>query len=260
MTRSGQLGRWDPLRHLDTLATLWTTAAALPKSSSAAVAHHTLSRTVRRLIVGRRLTVRLDGHDLTVTITHFHSRLDLRRLAIGQLNDVRIVARGIEWNGHRVDHASVVLRNVQLRPGSAPVLVTGPVDLVLELPAAALENLFRSATPRLAGGVGPDGIVRLHWARRPAIGNLEVDARLDGSTLRLRPAALALRRQRWRLPARLPAHRVQLPDLPLGLVLTGVSFGPNLLRLTGTLPAWRVVVPRTLLEDVIVQLTSVGRP
>jgi hypothetical protein len=257
MTRSGPLGRWDPFHPLDMLASLWT--AASPVSSGATTVYQTLVA-VRRLLVGRGLTVRLDGHDLTLTVTHFESSRDLRRLAVGQLKDVRIVARDIEWNGNRVDRASAVLPRIHLRPGSPPVLVAAPVEITLELPTDALDDVFRWAIPRLTGGVGPDAVARLHWARRPAMGNLEIDARLDGSRLLLKPSALVLRGQRWALPSRVPAYPVSLPDLPHGLTLTGVDFGPNRLHLTGTLPEWRVAVPATRLEDVINQLTSVNGP
>jgi hypothetical protein len=235
----------DPLRPLDMLATLWATAAALPPvSSGAAAAYRTLFITLRRILVGRRLTVRLDGHDLTLTVTRLDSRLDLRGLSVGQLNDIRIVARDIDWNGTRLRGATAVLHNVAVRPGSPPVLVAAPVDVALDIPATALDDLFGWAMPRLAGDVGPDGIARLQWARRPAMGSLEVDARLDGSTLWLKPSGLMLRRTRWALPKRVPAYPVRLPDLPHGLALTGVSFGPSLLSLSGTVPQWRLDVPR----------------
>jgi hypothetical protein len=210
--------------------------------------------------VGRRLAVRLDDGDITLTVTEFDSRLDVRGLSVGQLSDVRIAARDVRWHGNRFDQAAAVLHNVHLRPTVPPVLVAAPVELSLELPAAVLDDVFRFAAPRLAGDVGTDGIARLRWARRPAMGHLEVDARLDGSTLRLKPRGLVLRRSRWTLPRRTPAYPVRLPELPHGLQLTGVSFAPGLLRLSGTLPEWRMEVPRRRLEDIINQLSAVGRP
>jgi len=84
--------------------------------------------------------------------------------------------------------------------------------------------------------VGADGIARLRLARRPLLGHVEVDARLDGSTLWLRPRGLVIRSSRWRLPARTPAYPVRLPELPHGLVLTGISFAPDVVCLSGTLP------------------------
>jgi autotransporter translocation and assembly factor TamB len=216
--------------------------------------------TLRRLVVGRELSVRLDEGDITLTITEFDSRLDVRGLAVGQLSDVRLAARDIRWDNNRLDRATAVLHNVHLRPSAPPVLIAAPVELTVELPADALDDLFRLATPRLTGEIGEDGIARLRLARRPGIGHLEVDALLDGSTLWLKPRGLVVRSKRMRLPGRTPAYPVHLPDLPHGLQLTDISIEPDKLCLSGTLQEWRIDVPRTRLEDVINQLSVVGRP
>jgi hypothetical protein len=260
MTRPGPLRRWDPFRSLDMLASLWSSAAIAPVSSGGAAAYRALFMTLRRLVIGRRLAVRLDEGDLTLTVTEFDSRLDVRGLSVGQLNDVRLAACDIGWHGNRFDRATVVLHNVHMRPSAPPVLVAAPVELTLDMPTAILDDLFLWAAPRLAGEVGPDGIARLRLARRPALGNLEVDARLDGSTLWLKPRNVVLRRSRWRLPARIPAYPVHLPELPHGLTLNGISFAPHLVRLSGTVPEWRLAIPRKRLEDMFNQLSAVGRP
>jgi hypothetical protein len=258
MTRP--LRRWDPFRPLDMLSSLWSTAAVAPVSTGAAAAYRTLFMTLRRLVVGRELSVRLDEGDITLTITEFDSRLDVRGLAVGQLSDVRLAARDIRWDNNRLDRATAVLHNVHLRPSAPPVLIAAPVELTVELPADALDDLFRLATPRLTGEIGEDGIARLRLARRPGIGHLEVDALLDGSTLWLKPRGLVVRSKRMRLPGRTPAYPVHLPDLPHGLQLTDISIEPDKLCLSGTLQEWRIDVPRTRLEDVINQLSVVGRP
>ena len=183
--------------------------------------------TVRRLVVGRRLAVRLDDGDLTLTVTEFDSRLEMRGLSVGQLNDIRLAARDIRWDGNQFDHATAVLHNVHIRPSAPPVLVAAPVELTLEVPTAVLDDLFRWAVPRLSGEVGGDGIARLRLARRPVLGNVEVDARLDGSTLWFKPRGLVIRRSRWRLPSRTPAYPVHLPELPHGLQLTGIDLRPT---------------------------------
>ncbi len=86
--------------------------------SGAAAAYRTLFMTLRRLVVGRRLAVRLDEGDITLTVTEFDSRLDVRGLSVGQLNDVRLAARDIRWDGNRLDRATAVLHNVHLRPAA----------------------------------------------------------------------------------------------------------------------------------------------
>ena len=258
MTRP--LRRFDPFRPLDMLTSLWSTAAVAPVSTGAAAAYRTLLVTLRRLVVGRRLAVRLDDGDLMLTVTEFDSRLDVRGLSVGQLNDVRLAARDIYWNGHRFDQATAVMHNVHMKPTAPPVLVAAPIELTLEIPAPVLDDLFRWAVPRLSGEVGADGIARLRLARRPLMGHVEVDAHLDGSTLWLKPRGLAVRQSQWRLPGRTPAYPVRLPELPHGLTLTGISFAPGVVRLEGTLPEWRMDVPRKRLEDILNQLSVVGVP
>jgi hypothetical protein len=183
----------------------------------------------------------------------------LRGVAVGQLDDVRLVAEHVRWNQHRFGRAVAVLHDVHLRPSVPPVLVAAPVELTLDVPAAALDELFRRAAPRLAGEVGPDGIARLRFARRRKVGHVEVETRLDGSTLWLKPRAI-VRRRRWKLPAHTPSYRVQLPPLPHGLQLTGVEFDADVVRLRGTLPHWRTELPGARLDELISQLSVVGRP
>jgi hypothetical protein len=260
MTRPRPQRRWDPFRPLDMLTSLWSTAAVAPMSTGAAAAYRTLFMTLSKLVVGRELSVRLDEGDITLTVTEFDSKLDVRGLAAGHLSDVRLAARDIRWDNNTLDRATAVLRNVHLRPAAPPVLVAAPVDLTVELPAETLDELFRLAAPRLTGEVGPDGVARLRLARRPGLGHLEVDAVLDGSTLWLRPRGLVLRRKRVPLPDRTPGYRIAIPELPHGLTLTDISIEPDTLCLSGSLQEWRIDVPRTRLEDVINQLSVVGRP
>ena len=251
--------RWDPFRPMDLLAALWSTAAVAPVNTGAAAAYRTLFLTARRLVVGRRVVVRLADGDLALKITKFESRLDLRGLTVGQLSDVLLVATDLHWNGHRFEWATAMLHNVHLRPAVPPVLLAAPIQLTLEVPAPVLDELFQWAAPRLSGEVGADGIARLRLARPPHGAHLEVETRLDGSTLWIKPLAI-VRRRRLALPRRIPAYPVRLPELSRGLRLTAVDLAPGVVRLTGALPQWRMELPRARLEDVIGQLSAVGRP
>src|SRR6201991_2367338 len=152
MTRPRPLRRFDPFRPIDMLTSLWSTAAVAPVSTGAAAAYRTLFTTLRRLVVGRRLTVALDDGDLMLTITEFDSRLDVRGLSVGQLNDVQLAARDICWHGNRFDRATAVLHNVHMKPTAPPVLVAAPVELTIEIPAPVVDDVFRWAGPRLSGG------------------------------------------------------------------------------------------------------------
>lgn len=250
--------RFDPFRPIDMLTSLWSATAMVPVNSGAAAAYRTLFLTIRRLVLGRRLTVRLDDGDLTMTVTGFESRLDVRGLSVGQLNDVRLTAEDVRWRSSTFGRATVVAHNVHMKPGAPPVLVAAPVELTLDVPAAALDEMFRSAAPRFAGEVGPDGVARLRLARRPRLGHVEVAARVDGSTLWLTASRLTVGSTGWRLPARTPAYPIPLPELAHGLALTGITFAPGMVRLSGTVPQWRADLPRTRLEDIVNQLSVTG--
>lgn len=228
MTRPRRPRPWDPL---DLAAWLFSAAAGAPVSG------------LRRLVVGRRLTVPLADGNLTLTVTEFDSRTDVRALSAGQLGEVRLAARDIRWGTSRFATATAVLHNVAIRPSVPPVLVAAQVEMTVDVPAPALDEWFSWAAPRFRGRVGPDGTGRLHLARRPRLGHLEIDCRLDGTTVALTPRRLALGRRRLRLPARIPSYRVRLAELPHGVQLTGIAFAPHLLRLEGILPHWRMTVP-----------------
>jgi hypothetical protein len=49
---------------------------------------------------------------------------------------------------------------------------------------------------------------------------------------------------------------VPLPELPHGLLVTGVSLGVDSLEISGLLPEWRMELPLRHLEDVISQLSQ----
>lgn len=257
---TGPLRRFDPFRPIDMLTSLWSSAAVGPVSSGAAMAYRTLFTTVRRLVVGRRHAIRLDDGVLILTVTEFDSTLDVRGLSVGQLNDVHIAARDIRWEEKEFDRATALLHNVHIRPTAPPVLVAAPVELTLEAPTAALDDLFRLAAPRLSGEVGSDGIARLRMARRPMLGHIEVDALLDGSTLWLRPRVVVVRRSRWTLPAKAPAYPVRLPELPHGLRFTAITFSPDAVCLSASVAEWQMDMPRKRLEDIIGQLSVAGVP
>jgi hypothetical protein len=229
-------------------------------NTGVSAAYQTMFVTLRRLVVGRRLSVRVEDGTLDLTVTRFSSRLELKHLTTGRHHDVHLEAEDVSWRDFEFDRAHVTLHNLHFRGSLRPTeLVAAPVDLTVELPAPALDDMFRWAAPRLAGTVGPDGIARLHFAKRRGSGHVEVDARLDGSTLWVTPRAV-VRRRRWNLPARTPSYRVRVPELPHGLQLTSIDFAPGIVRLTGTLPEWRVDMARTRLEDIVGQLSAVGRP
>jgi LmeA-like phospholipid-binding len=256
--------RWDdPLRALDMLSSLWS-STGLPSVSAgaaqaAAVPYRTVFMTLQQLLVGKEITVRLGNSDVVLTVTELASALEPQGLAVGQLGEVRVAARDVRWDGHRLESAVAVLHNVHIRPGVPPVLVAAPVQLSSALPTEIFDDVLRQSVPRLRSERGADGTARLRWSRRPAWGGLEVDVDAAGTTLWLRPRTLITGRRRWTLPARTPAYRLPLPALPQGLVVTEVSLAPDALQLSALLPEWRMELPLRHLEDLISRLSQGAR-
>jgi hypothetical protein len=256
--------RWDdPLRALDVLGSLWS-STGLPSvtagaAQAVAVPYRTLFTTLQQLLIGKRVTIRMGDHDVTLTITELDAELETRGLAVGQLGEVRVAACDIAWDQQRLQRAVAVLRNVHIRPGVPPLVVAAPVELSTALPAEIFDDMLRQAAPQLHAQLSADRTAQLRWARRPGWGSLEVDVDVVGTTLWVRPRALITgltRQRRWKLPKRTPAHPVPLPDLPHGLLVTGVSLGVDSLQISALLPEWRMELPLRHLEDVISQLSQ----
>lgn len=203
--------------------------------------HRPLGVLLFRLALGRSLTVPLEQGRLTLALTGLTSRTDIRRLALGQLTDLRISARDIRWEGASLQRARIVARNVRLRPGVPPIVVAAPVEVSLELHAADIDELVRRSAPRLLGDVDADGVARLRWARRPALGALLISTELDETGMRLRPHTIEWGgHRRWRLPTRTPAYRLRLRNMPEDLRLTDVTFGRNTVYVSAVLARWQV--------------------
>jgi hypothetical protein len=247
---------WDPFRSRERLSALWSSAAVPTVTTGAAIAYRTLFDTLRRLVVGRDLTVKINENDLTLTVTEFDFRIDMRGLAIGQLGDVLLVAESVVWREYQFEQAMAVASNVHFRPGATSEVVAAPVELSLMLSAGVLENLVEQASPQFMVELGDDGVVRLRWRRRPGWGHLEVDIRIVGTALWLQPQAVVVGGRRMGLPARLPIYPVELPDLPKGLLVTKVDVRPGAVLIYGLLPEWHIDLPLSRLEDIVSQLSA----
>ena len=187
--------RWDdPLRALDVLGSLWS-STGLPSvtagaAQAVAVPYRTLFTTLQQLLVGKRVTIRMGDHDVTLTVTELDSELEPGGLTVGQLGEIRVAASEIEWADQYLQHAEAVLRNVHIRPGVPPLVIAAPVELSTELPAKVFDDMLRQAAPRLHAQLNADSTAQLRWARRPGLGSLEVDVDVVGTTLWVRPRAL----------------------------------------------------------------------
>lgn len=235
---------------------MWSSAALPTVTTGAAIAYRTMFQTLRRLVVGRTLTVRSNGDDLTLTVTEFDFRIEVPGLAVGLLGDMLLVAENVSWREYQFEEAIAVLNNVHFRPGATSEVVAAPVELSLKLPAHVLEELVAHASPQFTAHIDDDAVVRMRWARRPGWGHLEVEIRIVGTALWLQPRALVVGGRRMGLPARLPIYPVELPDLPNGLLVTKVDVRPSCVLLYGLLPEWQMDLPLSRLEDIVSQLSG----
>lgn len=218
-----------------------------PVSAGAAAAYQALFLSIRRAAIGRRLTMRLGREDLSMTVTEIVSLLDPRGLLSTRLG-VRFTVGDIRWGDKTFGQANVVIRNIWLRMGSWPALEATGVELTLDVPSHAVDNLLRAARPSLSGVIDGDGVARLRWARRPTWANVEVDVEVDEATeavrVRLTPRVISIGRRRWKLPAGTPGRRLALTNLPPGLRLKAVRLESCHLRVDAVLPHWQMPVPR----------------
>jgi hypothetical protein len=78
----------------------------------------------------------------------------------------------------------------------------------------------------------------------------EADARVTGSSVRLRPRAVWIGRS-LRVPLRLPAYRVRLPRLPHRLTLIAVETAPVAICLCGTIPRCEGTLSMTAVAQLL---------
>ena len=211
---------------MDVMTAVWSAATLLPSvSTGTGAAYQALFLALRRVILGRTLTMKVAGEPLTMTVTEVVSLLDPYQLISGRL-DVRLTVTGINWGESDFGHANVVLRNVQLRRGTPPVVFAAPVEVALHVPGAHDRQSVARARPGMSADIDDDGVARLHWARRPGWGNVEVDIDVDDGSavaaVRVKPRALIVAGRHWKLPTRRPSYRIALTRLPPDAELTGV--------------------------------------
>lgn len=228
---------------MDLMTAVWSAASLLPPvSTGAGAAYQAMFLSLRRVILGRTLTMTALDEDVRLTVSEVVSLLDPHRLISGRL-DVRVRATDIHWGDDDFGAASVVLHNVTLRPGAPPVVFAAPIEVTLDVPAATVDALLRRAAPELSGDIDDDGVARLRWLRRPGWGNVEVDIDLDPqvsvASLRVTPRAVTLAGRRINVPVGRQVHHFPLHRLPPEVQVTGVQTCPGVLRVHALLAAWQ---------------------
>jgi len=138
-------------------------------------------------------------------------------------------------------------RNVHVRPGTRPALVTAPVLVEAFVAAPVASRWLAAVSPRLEltlrAGVPQVGLAGAPWVR------LEIEPGAGGGSLRVQPRALHLLERR--LSLRSPAFHVPVPDLPAGLTLTSVEPAPGGFVVRGVLSEWQRSVARDDVERLL---------
>jgi hypothetical protein len=138
--------------------------------------------------------------DATMTVVDVDCTLGAVGMALGQFDDVRVVVENVRLAQRTVRRVAVTCRDVHVNPG--PTLVAGPVEVVVALGPEDLPPLLRRGRSLLTAEVCQGELV-------------------------VRTKVLPLRRT------------IPLPDLPRGLVLTGVTATADEVVLTASAAVWR---------------------
>ncbi|MGA6166243.1 LmeA family phospholipid-binding protein [Amycolatopsis magusensis] len=205
-------------------------------------------RTAAERMTGRRLTVRVDGHDVRFTVTALDYEADTLRLAAGRLGDVRLVADDVTWPDFPLRRVTVLGKDVRVR--SLPVITATPASVELEVRVAAevVTGRLAELRPDLVIELA-DGYARVRWAKVPGLGHLDVEPTLAEDAVVLVPRGLRV--AGLRLPPRIDAISVALPEFPEGLRLTGIEPHPDELVLRLNAAQWPERLSRVPLLDLL---------
>jgi hypothetical protein len=236
----------------------WTAPAALrglvpagALTTPAEALQALLSSAIRRL-TGRRVTVPGTG-GLALRVEALEMHPDPLSVALGQFDDVQLVARDVEWRGWACDRVAVTFRNVHLRPLPTAAVVTAPVDVEIALSPALVAARLAAVRPgavfEIEQGVGsPDALLR--WHARPNWGALVIAPDVTATALHLRPVGARLGPLRCALPGWLPPLRIPLPVLPRGLRLREIAVGTGEVVLHLAADEWREPLPGTRIARI----------
>jgi hypothetical protein len=201
----------------------------------------------RAWLVGKQRTLRFSGQDLTMVLTDISVEGPEFARAVGQYGQLRLTAQDVHWGGHQFERMEVRARNVHLRPGTRPAIVTAPVLVEAFVAVPVASRWLAAVSPRLEltlqAGVPQVSLAGAPWVR------LEIEPGAGGESLRVQPRAVRLLDRRVSL--RSPAFHVPVPDLPSGLVLTSVEPAPGGFLLKGVLSEWQRSVARDDIERLL---------
>jgi hypothetical protein len=200
---------------------------------------------VRSRLLGRRVTVGPTDGRVSLILTSLDVPTDPLSIAAGQLEWATLVAEDVEWRGQRFPTARAELHNVHTRPGTRPLLVAAPVDLVIVMPGERVAELVEQRVPRVLVEITEEASMRLRLRRRPGWGWVDVHPHAEGSRVLLRPtvAAVGSRERTFRRTFPRVHFGVGLGE---GMRIASLELRPGAIEVRVRVDEWRVDLAESL--------------
>ncbi|WP_414944560.1 hypothetical protein [Amycolatopsis sp. cmx-11-32] len=248
-------GRWFELNPLPELFGLAAAGRAL--LPNVPVTPAALLKTVTEQLVGQRLTAKVDGHDVGLTLTGLDYQADsLSLAATGRIGDVRIVVEDVDWPETPLRRITVLASNVRLRSLPSPAAIPEQVKMAIRLAPEILQARVAEVRPGIIVTPGEDGHFHVRWEKRPRWGHLALESTVDGESVVLRPMAVHIGRRRFGPPSRLKPIVLPLPELPRAVRLTAVEAHDGHLVLHALAEEWPEKLSTVPLGDLLGWVTT----
>ncbi|EME52919.1 LmeA family phospholipid-binding protein [Amycolatopsis decaplanina] len=248
-------GRWFDLNPLPELFGLAAAGRAL--LPNVPVTPAAILKTVTEQLVGRRLTAKVDGHDVGLTLTGLDYQADsLSLAATGKVGDVRIVVENVDWPETPLERITVLASNVRLRSLPSPAAIPEQVKMAIRVSPEVLQARVAEVRPSLIVAPGDDGHFHVRWKRRPLWGHLALESTVEGDAVVLRPMSVHIGRRRFGPPSRLRPIVLPLPELPQGIRLTAVEAHDGHLVLQALAEEWPERLSTIPLGDLLGWVTT----
>ncbi|MEV7554132.1 LmeA family phospholipid-binding protein [Amycolatopsis sp. NPDC089917] len=248
-------GRWFELNPLPELFGLAAAGRAL--LPNVPVTPAAVLKTVTEQLVGRRLTARVDGHDVGLTLTGLDYQADsLSLAATGRIGDVRIVVEDVDWPETPLRRITVLASNVRLRSLPSPAAIPEQVKMAIRVAPEVLQERVAEVRPGIIVTPGDDGHFHIRWEKRPRWGHLALESTVEDDAVVLRPMSVHIGRRRFGPPSRLKPIVLPMPGLPQGIRLTAVEAHDGHLVLHALAEEWPEKLSTIPLGDLLGWVTT----
>jgi hypothetical protein len=139
-----------------------------------------LAGLVQDRLVGRTVSLDWAGHVVTGTLVSLDVDPGSAGLLAGQFENVRLVARDLDWQGRRVRELTVTGCNVHMRPGRVALLVAAPVEVVAVVSRDELGSWLTEVPERYRLWLDEDGAACASLRRFPDVGHVEFEPLVAG--------------------------------------------------------------------------------